>query len=132
MAALCLSIAANTGSGAAANAATAGAVARAATGSVSAVRLVDSVIVGPPFPCLYPAIWVIRFKMSTKSVEPKKRGRGRPATGRDTVRALRISDELLAAIDRWAATRETSRSEAIRRLVELGLKAPSRRVIRRG
>jgi hypothetical protein len=51
---------------------------------------------------------------------PKKRGR--PATGRDPVSAIRLSPELIATIDKWAARNDaSSRSEAIRRLVEIGL-----------
>jgi hypothetical protein len=58
-----------------------------------------------------------------------KRKPGRPATGNDPVRAIRLSDEFLAKVDRWAAKQadEPGRSEAIRRLVEIGLKANSKR-----
>jgi hypothetical protein len=51
--------------------------------------------------------------------------RGRPATGQDPVTAIRLSAELRNTVDAWAArqTDKPSRSEAIRRLVELGLKA---------
>jgi hypothetical protein len=54
-------------------------------------------------------------------VVPKKRGR--PATGRDPVTAIRLSMELRAAIDSWAARQEDKppRFEAIRRLVEQAL-----------
>lgn len=38
----------------------------------------------------------------------------------------RLSDELVARIDAWAKTNEVSRSEAIRRLVELGLRKGKR------
>jgi hypothetical protein len=60
----------------------------------------------------------------SNKVVPKK-GRGRPATGRDPVTAIRLSEELRANVDAWAAMQEDElgRSEAIRRLVELGLKA---------
>jgi hypothetical protein len=60
---------------------------------------------------------------SSKRVIPKKRGR--PATGNDPVRAFRMSDEFMATVDAWAAKQDDkpSRAEAIRRLVELGLKA---------
>src|SRR6266566_376148 len=44
-------------------------------------------------------------------------------TGRDPVSAVRLPVELTANVDAWAESREISRSEAIRRLVELGLKA---------
>jgi hypothetical protein len=63
------------------------------------------------------------MKKSNKVV-PKK-GRGRPATGRDPVTAIRLSPDLRATVDAWAAKQEDvpGRSEAIRRLVEIGLKA---------
>jgi len=47
------------------------------------------------------------------------RKRGRPATGRDPVVAVRLPRELIAAIDGWGAANGIGRSEAIRRLVEL-------------
>ena len=50
--------------------------------------------------------------------------RGRPPTGQDAVSAIRLPHKLTAAVDDWAAHNgATSRSEAIRRLVELGLAA---------
>jgi hypothetical protein len=54
--------------------------------------------------------------------------RGRPYTGednRDPVTAIRLSEELRAEIDAWAASHpETpSRSEAIRLLVQMALNA---------
>jgi Arc/MetJ-type ribon-helix-helix transcriptional regulator len=64
-------------------------------------------------------------------VIPKKRGRGRPATGRDPVTAIRLSPDLRKAIDGWSAKQDDmpSRSEAIRRLVEqaLAIASPGRR-----
>jgi len=70
------------------------------------------------------------YYMIMKEATPKKHGgrrpgSGRPATGKDPVRTIRLSDEFLDKIDHWATQREDqpSRSEAIRRLVELGLKA---------
>ena len=66
--------------------------------------------------------------MSNKVIPKKKPGR--PATGNDPVRAIRLSDEFLAKVDTWAGKQkdQPGRSEAIRRLVELGLKvkAPSK------
>jgi len=53
---------------------------------------------------------------------PKKR-RGRPATGKDPQVVVRMPTELIAEADAWAAANDATRSEAIRRLVELGLKA---------
>jgi hypothetical protein len=53
------------------------------------------------------------------TVMPKKRGR--PATGKDPQIIARMPAESIASVDAWAAAHETTRSEAIRRLVELGL-----------
>jgi hypothetical protein len=60
-----------------------------------------------------------------KAVVPRKK-RGRPPTGvdnRDPVTAIRLSPEFRAAVDAWAAGQDDHppRSEAIRRLVQLGL-----------
>jgi hypothetical protein len=43
-------------------------------------------------------------------------------------RTMRLSDELITHVDAWAAKQadEPSRSEAIRRLVEIGLKAKAK------
>jgi hypothetical protein len=70
------------------------------------------------------AFMVLHFMAKSNQVVPKKR-RGRPATGRDPVTAIRLSKELRATVDKWAASQddEPGRSEAIRRLVEIGLKA---------
>jgi hypothetical protein len=61
--------------------------------------------------------------LSNKVILKKKRGR--PATGNDPVRAIRLSDEFLAKVDTWARKQDDQpgRSEAIRRLVEIGLKS---------
>jgi Arc/MetJ-type ribon-helix-helix transcriptional regulator len=53
-------------------------------------------------------------------VHPKKR-RGRPATGKDPLVSARLPQPLIDEIDQWATSNEASRSEAMRRLVELGL-----------
>ena len=57
------------------------------------------------------------------SIKVNQKKRRRPATGRDPVSAVRLPAELTAAVDKWAEDNEANRSEAIRRLVELGLKA---------
>jgi hypothetical protein len=59
-----------------------------------------------------------------KSRGGRRPGAGRPATGKDPVRAIRLSDEFLEKVDGWAAQQmdRPGRSEAIRRLVEIGLK----------
>jgi hypothetical protein len=66
------------------------------------------------------------MKASSKSVVRKKRGR--PATGQDPVTAIRLSSELRKNVDAWAAIQidDPGRSEAIRRLVELGLASARR------
>ena len=48
---------------------------------------------------------------------------GRPATRRASVMGVRLAPELRANVDKWAAEQpdKPSQSEAIRRLVELGL-----------
>jgi hypothetical protein len=67
---------------------------------------------------------------SIKKVIPKKRGR--KPTGKDPARAFRLSDEFMEDVDAWAAGQPDApgRSEAVRRLVELGLKVktPARSV----
>jgi hypothetical protein len=58
---------------------------------------------------------------------PKKRGR--PSTGgRDPMIGARFPPELIARVDAWAAKLDGGipRADAIRRLVELGLKARAR------
>ena len=64
-------------------------------------------------------------KTIQKSKGGKRPGAGRPATGVDPVRTIRLSDVLMVYIDTWAAKQDDrpGRSEAIRRLVEIGLKA---------
>jgi hypothetical protein len=63
--------------------------------------------------------------MKSIPVLQKKRGRGRPATGQDPVTAIRLSPEMRAAVDAWAAKQEDRppRSQAIRRMIEIVLGA---------
>jgi hypothetical protein len=56
-----------------------------------------------------------------KPIKVNQNKRGRPATGRDPVSAVRLPTALTVAVDRWAAKHNVNRSESIRRLVELGL-----------
>jgi hypothetical protein len=62
-----------------------------------------------------------------KSISINKKSRGRPKKkgGVDPVTAVRLPKTLSDAVDSWAANQddEPVRSESIRRLVELGLKA---------
>ena len=58
--------------------------------------------------------------------------RGRPITGRAPVTAIRLSSELRENVDHWAARQvdKPVRSEAICRLVELGLASAGRARVR--
>lgn len=60
-----------------------------------------------------------------KSIKVIPKKRGRPATGKDPAVVVRFPPTLTEAVDAWAAKAGdgVTRSEAIRRLVELGLKA---------
>jgi metal-responsive CopG/Arc/MetJ family transcriptional regulator len=62
--------------------------------------------------------------MKRQTVITKKRRGPRP-TGKGTLVGVRLQPHLLTPLDAWAAAQadEPGRSEAIRRLVELGLKA---------
>jgi hypothetical protein len=86
-----------------------------------------------PFPsaCIYGT--TIFMKKSIKVAPKKSRGRP-PSGGRDPHVTLRMPRELIAEADAWAAAHDTVRSEAIRRLVELGLavKTPARLVSKPG
>ena len=55
------------------------------------------------------------------SVDLKLRKSGRPATGKDPHMTARFPAQLVATVEDWAEKNDISRSEAIRRLVELGL-----------
>ncbi|MBR0969320.1 MULTISPECIES: hypothetical protein [Bradyrhizobium] len=49
----------------------------------------------------------------------------RRRTGLDPISAVKMPERLTAAVDAWAEAQSLSRSEAIRKLVELGLKIAS-------
>lgn len=52
----------------------------------------------------------------------------RPSSGRDAISAVTMSEGLTAEVDAWAEAHDMTRSDAIRHLIELGLKAgPSAR-----
>jgi Ribbon-helix-helix protein, copG family len=50
--------------------------------------------------------------------------RGRPATGKDPLVSARLPRTLIDRIEEWRAATHVSRSEAIRQLLEIGVKAP--------
>ena len=66
------------------------------------------------------------MKASRKKAILKKRGR--PATGNAPSRTFRLTNEFMATLDAWAIKQidSPSRSEAIRRLVEMGLTVKSK------
>jgi hypothetical protein len=47
----------------------------------------------------------------------------RPTAGREAISAVKLSEGLTADVDAWAEAHDTVRSDAIRQLVELGLRA---------
>ena len=62
-----------------------------------------------------------------KSIKVASKKRGRPPTGgRDPGVHIRLPETMIAAIDAKSVEDGTGRSEAIRRLVEIGLKAKSK------
>jgi Arc/MetJ-type ribon-helix-helix transcriptional regulator len=69
--------------------------------------------------------------MARRSGIMQKKKRAAPASA--TLIGLRLEPALLARVDRWAASQKDgpSRSEAIRRLVELGLTLAQRARVRR-
>jgi Ribbon-helix-helix protein, copG family len=62
-----------------------------------------------------------------KSIKVTPKKRGRPATGRNPFLTARVPQELIDALEAWAVANEISRSEAIRRLLELGMGVPKRK-----
>ena len=67
--------------------------------------------------------------MTIESNEKMPKRRGRPATGRDPVTALRLAPALKSAIESWAKQQndKPKRSEAIRRLIEFALAVKTKR-----
>lgn len=67
------------------------------------------------------------FRYTKNVAESRKpvRKRGRPATGRDPLVTFRLPAEAIAGIEAWSRQLpdKPSRSEALRRLVDLGMKA---------
>ena len=68
--------------------------------------------------------WYTQFMRKSIKVHQKKKV-GRPATGRDPAVTIRLPSTILDQIEDWAKHQDDQppRSPAIRRLVELGLKA---------
>jgi Ribbon-helix-helix protein, copG family len=57
-----------------------------------------------------------------KSIKVQQKRPGRPATGKDPLLTVRASQEIIGAVDAWAAKNGATRSSAVRQLLELGLK----------
>lgn len=61
--------------------------------------------------------------MPKPTINASKKRRGRPATGKGTQVVVRMQPTALERLDRWAAEQKvTSRPEAVRQLVDLGLR----------
>jgi hypothetical protein len=58
-----------------------------------------------------------------KAISVRKKSRGRPATGQDPLISARLPADVVASVTAWQTRNGVTRSEAIRRLVELGLQA---------
>jgi len=62
-----------------------------------------------------------------RSIPVNKKSRGRPKKkGGYPVSAVRLPPATVAAVDKWADRMAIGRGEAIRRLIELGLRALAR------
>jgi hypothetical protein len=64
--------------------------------------------------------------MTKSPASVKRKKSGRPATGTEPLYGIRLADGLMKQIMDWAKSQGATRSVAIRRLIELGLKAKSR------
>ena len=62
------------------------------------------------------------YVIMSKLISVQRKKAGRPATGTEPLYGVRIAGGLMKQIMAWAESQDLSRSEAIRRLVELGLK----------
>jgi hypothetical protein len=57
------------------------------------------------------------------SIKGKPDHSASPGSGRDAISAVKMSETLTADVDAWAEAHRTVRSDAIRQLIELGLRA---------
>jgi len=73
-------------------------------------------------------------QIMAKSIHVIHKKRGRPATGHDPVLTLRLPSATRIAVENWAKLQKDkpSRSEAIRRLIEIALTTKSKRQSSRG
>lgn len=68
--------------------------------------------------------------MMAKSTKLKFKKRGRPATGKSPAIVVRFPRDLVTSVDRWGKAAGTTRSEAVRRLVSLGLTSKPKATVR--
>ena len=75
-----------------------------------------------------PAFFYAKQKFMKKAISAKQKSAGRPATGITPMMGFRAEPAIRAEIVRWAENQPDmpSLSEAIRRLVEIGLKSKSK------
>lgn len=75
-------------------------------------------------PCIGPLFCNIVYSMKSINNIEKRKGRGRPATDATPILVRMLPDQV-EALDNWIAKQgdDLGRPEAIRRLVDLGLKA---------
>ncbi|WP_441242571.1 hypothetical protein [Tardiphaga sp. 768_D3_N2_1] len=59
--------------------------------------------------------------LKQRSIGGRRLGAGRTSIGNDPVRTFRLSNKIIQNVDAWATSKRTSRSDAIRQLIELGL-----------
>jgi hypothetical protein len=69
--------------------------------------------------------FMLNTNLMRRSISAKRKRGGRPATGHDPMVGLRMSKDTRAAIKKWASTQHDrpNFSEAVRRLIEIGLKS---------
>jgi hypothetical protein len=72
---------------------------------------------------LFPYTETMRKAIVSVHENQKKRKPGRPATGVDPAVTTRLPVEVLARVEKWAAANGYQRSQAVARLVELGLES---------
>jgi hypothetical protein len=68
-------------------------------------------------------IWYHHNMAKAITVIPRKRGRPSKG-GRDPLISLRLPQEMIAGLERWAVANGVSRSEAVRDLISERLSAP--------
>jgi hypothetical protein len=61
-----------------------------------------------------------------KSIKVQQKRPGRPATGKNPLLTVRAPEEVIDAVDTWAAKNGLTRSSAVRELLLLGLKAKTK------